>query len=187
MELSRRDLRRAFRLTAIMGGVFVVLGILAGLTVPFNVQQAATITTLSDDAMLIRRSGQTIPLIADQSVGQRLSPGQGIRLDEGETATLTFALNGGTVDLVGPAEFTLAQSYRRATTRNHFADRANYVLTLEQHSGTARYNFASAVPGIDSVDLSVRLPLSIFSPDQPCWEIVVSPDGSALPRDIPCP
>lgn len=181
---------RVRRKLALLSGIGLLLFILVGiaaLTVPFDVHKAATLVYLSGDALLIRRGGQSIPLAASDAAGTTFSPGQAIRLNEGDTAQVVFGLNGGRVTVFGPAEFSLVQSFRRATAQDHARGRAHYVLTLDQRSGTARYDFSGTDPAFPTVAVTVRLPHETYSPDSPCWEIVVAPNGSAQSRTIDCP
>jgi hypothetical protein len=176
-----------FAVTALI--IFILLAIVAGFVIPFNVELSATVQAFSGDVTVLIGNEAPDPLSPDRQT--TIEPGQTIRLQPDSEAIVTFTIDKGRAHLTGPATLSLVESYRRATSLGHLLDSFSreYVLTIEQTQGTVRYNFANTSPELDEIQLTIQLPDSNYrpAPSDPCWTIIVSTAGQSTVNTTPCP
>jgi hypothetical protein len=167
---------------------FVILALAAALIIPFDVDEAAAIQHITGDAELLWTSDQA-PTRLDVNHTKTLTVGQGLNVLPNGEAHITFELTQGRVILTGPATLTLIESYRRATALDHLREAAgrDFVLTLEQTQGSARYFFAPTDPAFDKTRITIRLPDGSFTPTSPCWRIDITPSGESQITPFDCP
>ena len=171
-----------FSLAAVL--ILTIAALAASLIIPFNVDEPATIRSLTGEAEIITPGQPTISA-AERA---KLNPDQTLNVPPGGQAVLTFALDDSHAQLVvyGPAHVTLIESYHRATALRHALNRRQYVLTLEQAQGRVDYFFAGAAPSFDNADITIHLPNGSFTPDSPCWRVDIPLTGETHIEPINC-
>jgi hypothetical protein len=164
--------------------ILTVAALAASLVIPFNVDEPATIRSLTGEAEIITPAQPTVNA-ADQA---RLNPDQTLNVLPGGQAVVTFALDDGHAQLVvyGPANVTLIESYHRATALGHALDRRRYTLALEQSQGRVDYFFAGTAPSFSDADITIHLPNGNYTPDSPCWRIDIPLTGDTSIEPINC-
>jgi hypothetical protein len=162
-----------FSLAAVL--ILTVAALAASLVIPFNVDEPATIRSLTGEAEIIT-PGQPIISATDQA---KLNINQTLNVLPGSDALIAFALDYGQARLVlyGPVQLTLVESYHRATALGHVLNRRHYVLTLEQTQGSIHYSFAGTDPSFADADITIHLPNGDYTPDSPCWRIDIPLNG----------
>jgi hypothetical protein len=174
-----------FSLIIVLG--LTLLAVIASLLLPFKVTQPGVLQQVTGVAELYSQDKQP----ATPSGEMELTIGETIRIQPGGFTTIVFNLNQGRAVLNGPAALTLVESYRRATALGHALDdsdrfKREYVLTLEQTSGSIRYLFGDTTPAFEEVTISIRLPNGSYTPQTPCWTIDISTDGNVTTTEIDC-
>jgi hypothetical protein len=151
--------------------VFTALALVASVVIPFDVEQPATVQSVSGEVEL--RAPDEIAVRLNPASKTTLEVGQNLDALPNSEARITFDLNQGRAILTGPATLALIESYRRATALGHTSDQfeREYVLTLEQTQGSVRYIFANTDPPFEDTHIIVRLPDGSYTPSAPCWRI----------------
>lgn len=177
-------------LAAVLGAA--ALALIAALFIPFKVGKSATVLNATGDIALVNPDHAPIPLKTSEGETMVLKAGQGLRLQPGSTAAVSFDLMEGRALLNGPASITLRDSYRRATLLGHTFNSSRfsrkYVLTIEQSSGTVHYNFAHTDPPLGEVELTLHLPDGNYTPTlaTPCWIVTISGEGTSNVQTVDC-
>jgi hypothetical protein len=167
---------------------FAVIALIVSALVPFSVDYDATITTLTGSAAISAPNQDPQSVNTTRTNDLTLKLGDTLHLEPNSSATITLDLNGGRVTLSGPATFTLTESHRTGTSIDHLRKNGDLTLTLEQHKGSATYNFAHADPPFDAAEITLWLNDSdAITLDAPCWVINFAPDGTYLSGAAPCP
>lgn len=186
MDSQSRHILRAMIVIVVMAlGAFAV-----SLYVPYNVSFDAQITDLEGEASIIVTDRAPRPITSRAAEAIPLRIGETLDLAPGTTATITFTINGGRATIQGPTALRLVESHRSATTVGHVLDDGEYVLTVEQDGGAARYYFHNADPAIDEMDVTIWINQAITDIvplTEPCWFADMTGRGPAVSAPILCP